>query len=299
MSVPFLEKYIHRAHTCAHLVYLFGLYTALLWLSDQTLGDQQPGFSTTTGLLGLMYLFKDVCLAPALRCRTSVIRVVLLCQLPSVVFGFPHCTRKLVESASSDRHKEVFTNGEDASMFLGRRLLYNQFDFEMFVPGNLERECYEELCNYEEAREIFEDHDTTMGFWKEYSTKDSNASQAVKVDVVGLLTGVISAGIFLVIFGLLGYYLYTSKCDPKRHCPVSAVDHECRNTSIISRRTEEFPLYPISTPLVPEEGGLPSYEQALALGDPSNVLPPPPYPGTVMDSKVFKKSLSIPASHEF
>uniref|UniRef100_M3ZVN5 Protein Z, vitamin K-dependent plasma glycoprotein b n=1 Tax=Xiphophorus maculatus TaxID=8083 RepID=M3ZVN5_XIPMA len=36
----------------------------------------------------------------------------------------------------------------------------NQFLLEEILQGNLERECYEELCNYEEAREVFEDDDS-------------------------------------------------------------------------------------------------------------------------------------------
>lgn len=56
----------------------------------------------------------------------------------------------------------VFVDEEDANLFLGRQLLFNRFDFEMFVPGNLERECYEEICNYEEAREVFENVPDTV-----------------------------------------------------------------------------------------------------------------------------------------
>lgn len=56
----------------------------------------------------------------------------------------------------------VFVEEGEANSFLGRRLLYNRFDFEMFVPGNLERECYEEVCNYEEAREVFENIPQTV-----------------------------------------------------------------------------------------------------------------------------------------
>lgn len=56
----------------------------------------------------------------------------------------------------------VFIAEGDANSFLGRQLLFNRFDFEMFVPGNLERECYEEVCNYEEAREVFENTPATV-----------------------------------------------------------------------------------------------------------------------------------------
>lgn len=56
----------------------------------------------------------------------------------------------------------VFVDEGDANAFLGRHLLFNRFDFEIFVPGNLERECYEEVCNYEEAREVFENTPATV-----------------------------------------------------------------------------------------------------------------------------------------
>lgn len=56
----------------------------------------------------------------------------------------------------------VFVDEGDAHSFLSRQLLLNRFDFELFVPGNLERECYEEVCNYEEAREVFENIPATV-----------------------------------------------------------------------------------------------------------------------------------------
>lgn len=56
----------------------------------------------------------------------------------------------------------VFVDEGDANSFLGRHLLFNRFDFEIFVPGNLERECYEERCSYEEAREVFENIPATV-----------------------------------------------------------------------------------------------------------------------------------------
>lgn len=51
---------------------------------------------------------------------------------------------------------------QSANSFLSRSLLYNHLDFELVVPGDMERECREEQCNYEEAREIFEDDTLTV-----------------------------------------------------------------------------------------------------------------------------------------
>ena len=46
---------------------------------------------------------------------------------------------------------------KEANNFLTRKLLANSvFHFEEAQQGNLERECYEEQCSYEEAREVFE-----------------------------------------------------------------------------------------------------------------------------------------------
>ncbi|XP_023365830.1 transmembrane gamma-carboxyglutamic acid protein 4 [Otolemur garnettii] len=93
----------------------------------------------------------------------------LLSHLPMVTLAFPHCIRSSKDSKHVGR--EVFTSKEEANFFIHRRLLYNRFDLELFTPGDLERECNEELCNYEEAREIFVDEDKTMTFWQEYSIK--------------------------------------------------------------------------------------------------------------------------------
>lgn len=35
--------------------------------------------------------------------------------------------------------------------------------FEELKSGNLERECMEEICDHEEAREVFESDDKTVG----------------------------------------------------------------------------------------------------------------------------------------
>lgn len=228
-------------------------------------------------------------------CQTMFTFLVLLSQLPIVTFAFPHCTRSPTESGHAG--KEVFTSKEEANFFIHRRLLYNRFDLEFFTPGDLERECKEELCNYEEAREIFVDEDKTMTFWQEYSIKgpttESDANRE-KIDVMGLLTGLIAAGVFLVIFGLVGYYLCITKCNRQRHPGSSATYVRGRHaSSIIFRRPEEAVFSP--SPPSPEDTGLPSYEQVVALTRKHSVSPPPPYSGPAKGFRVFKKSMSLPS----
>jgi len=55
----------------------------------------------------------------------------------------------------------VFLDEESAKGLLARRRRANSA-FEEFRQGNLERECIEERCDMEEAREIFENDEKTV-----------------------------------------------------------------------------------------------------------------------------------------
>ncbi|XP_068458101.1 uncharacterized protein [Clinocottus analis] len=66
----------------------------------------------------------------------------------------------------------VFLEGEAASQVLTRQRRANSL-FEEMKQGNMERECLEEHCNYEEAREIFEDKEKTDKFWAKYIDGDA------------------------------------------------------------------------------------------------------------------------------
>nr|XP_012621013.1 coagulation factor X [Microcebus murinus] len=65
----------------------------------------------------------------------------------------------------------VFIDRERASNVLARVRRANSF-LEEVKKGNLERECWEETCSYEEAREVFEDTDKTNEFWNKYKDGD-------------------------------------------------------------------------------------------------------------------------------
>uniref|UniRef100_A0A3B5MCM3 Coagulation factor IX n=1 Tax=Xiphophorus couchianus TaxID=32473 RepID=A0A3B5MCM3_9TELE len=56
----------------------------------------------------------------------------------------------------------VLLSEKTADSFLKRHKRENTGRFEEFLPGNLERECIEEKCNLEEAREIFENDEKTL-----------------------------------------------------------------------------------------------------------------------------------------
>ncbi|XP_018522678.1 prothrombin [Lates calcarifer] len=61
----------------------------------------------------------------------------------------------------------VFLSSQRAAQVLVRSRRANQL-FEELKPGNLERECVEEICDHEEAREVFEQPVKTENFWKTY-----------------------------------------------------------------------------------------------------------------------------------
>ncbi|KAL6076772.1 hypothetical protein STEG23_002036 [Scotinomys teguina] len=63
----------------------------------------------------------------------------------------------------------VFLPASEANRVLVRWRRAGSYLLEEIFEGNLEKECYEEVCNYEEAREVFEDDIMTENFWKQYS----------------------------------------------------------------------------------------------------------------------------------
>ncbi|CAN9498313.1 unnamed protein product [Ophioblennius macclurei] len=66
----------------------------------------------------------------------------------------------------------VFMEQHEANSVLHRWRRANTGFLEELKKGNLERECIEEICDYEEAREVFEDDDKTRQFWLTYDRRD-------------------------------------------------------------------------------------------------------------------------------
>ncbi|XP_077968616.1 hepatocyte growth factor receptor-like [Styela clava] len=87
---------------------------------------------------------------------------------------------------------------EEANSFLSRKLKANTaLHFEETKQGNLERECYEEVCSHEEAREVFEFDTIGLNkFWAQYTGQSDEASQD---NIVGVIIG--------IMFGVLGFII--------------------------------------------------------------------------------------------
>ncbi|CAH6787049.1 Proz [Phodopus roborovskii] len=62
----------------------------------------------------------------------------------------------------------VFLPASEANKVLVRWKRAGSYLLEEIFEGNLEKECYEEICSYEEAREVFENDIKTEVFWRRY-----------------------------------------------------------------------------------------------------------------------------------
>lgn len=165
-------------------------------------------------------------------------------------------------SAISGRAPGAVSLGrQEASSFLSRSLLYNKWDFELVVRDNLERECIEELCSYEEAREVFEDTVQTDIFWKDYTE-----GYAPPVDVSGLCAGIVALVVSAIIAAVLIVYCCKARLKSGRAQSVVRMAGDGRPAA------EMVPLSGIVAP------GLPSYNEALTRSG-QHDLPPPPYSG--------------------
>ncbi|KAJ8344200.1 hypothetical protein SKAU_G00315290 [Synaphobranchus kaupii] len=76
----------------------------------------------------------------------------------------------------------VFLDRQSASQVFVRARRANSF-LEEVKPGNQERECFEEICNKEEAHEVFEKTELTTIFWNKY--EDCNGTDVPR-DTDGL-----------------------------------------------------------------------------------------------------------------
>ncbi|XP_023375150.1 vitamin K-dependent protein C isoform X2 [Otolemur garnettii] len=70
----------------------------------------------------------------------------------------------------------VFTSSEHAHQVLRLHKRANTF-LEELRPSSLERECTEEICDFEEAKEIFQNVDDTLAFWSKYVDGDQCAAR--------------------------------------------------------------------------------------------------------------------------
>ncbi|XP_004381872.1 transmembrane gamma-carboxyglutamic acid protein 2 [Trichechus manatus latirostris] len=189
---------------------------------------------------------------------------------PSLLLLYLGLTTCLDTSPSGEQDQEVFLDSPKAQNFLSSQSRIpraNHWDLELLTPGNLERECLEERCSWEEAREFFEDDTQTKHFWETYIYNGKGGHG--RADIAGLAVGLTSGVLLIVLAGLGAFWcLHYRRGRGQHSCPQEAV--------IISPLNPPSSLGP-PTPLPPPPPpGLPTYEQALEASGVHDA-PPPPY----------------------
>lgn len=86
----------------------------------------------------------------------------------------------------------------DAAHSVLRRLRRANSLLEEMKQGNIQRECREEICTYEEAREAFENDEKTNRFWEEY-VQESNPSGGLDSVVAGVKSLYLIVPLLLVV----------------------------------------------------------------------------------------------------
>lgn len=200
--------------------------------------------------------------------QTSVLLLLQACAVSVAHILMP----RKQGGASIQAEQSVFLGDESAHNFLGRRLLYNNWDLEVLTPDNLERECNEEICSYEEARECFENDQLTKQFWDKYphNGKGGDSASVKNIDVAALVAGLTGAILVLIMIAVVAMYCmkYRAKQRQRSRAPASLV-------GVVPPTAEGVPLT-VLPGMGPDAPGLPSYEEALEASGTYDA-PPPPY----------------------
>ncbi|XP_032431605.1 coagulation factor VII-like [Xiphophorus hellerii] len=105
---------------------------------------------------------------------SKMARVFLLVFIVGLQLGIPGASAEITE----DNTETVFISQQKAHVVLKRQRRFNSGRLEeVLQKANLERECREEQCTMEEAREWFEDDEKTMQFWSLYTDGDQCESK--------------------------------------------------------------------------------------------------------------------------
>ncbi|XP_038672809.1 coagulation factor X [Scyliorhinus canicula] len=132
------------------------------------------------------------------------------------MFGCYCClTLLMLMGSTGDVTSSVFYQKSKANRVLRIQKRSNWF-WEEMKPGSLERECYEESCSFEEAKEIYKSRERTMEFW--FSYKSLNPCKSSPCHNGGLCK--------------ILEYRYICLCPPLwkgEHCEIENLDCEYKN----------------------------------------------------------------------
>ncbi|KAG7260198.1 hypothetical protein CRUP_015349, partial [Coryphaenoides rupestris] len=94
-----------------------------------------------------------------------------------------------------------FLDDKDAHSILRRFPRANGF-LEEFWQGDIERECGEESCSFEEANEVFENKERTMEFWKTrsvYTVSSNSEGASERADTVYMVVPLLGVALLIII----------------------------------------------------------------------------------------------------
>ncbi|XP_043928341.1 transmembrane gamma-carboxyglutamic acid protein 1 [Protopterus annectens] len=130
----------------------------------------------------------------------------------------------------------VFLSANDANTVLRRNPRAN-YAFEEIKQGNIERECMEELCTYEEAREAFENNEKTKEFWKDYEKglKGNSSETDGHFYTMYLLAPLLTSFVLIILILFLIWRCHFQKGTLRRAAYSSQVQRvgSNQNTSVV------------------------------------------------------------------
>ncbi|XP_034002599.1 transmembrane gamma-carboxyglutamic acid protein 1 [Trematomus bernacchii] len=193
----------------------------------------------------------------------------------------------------------------DAAHSVLHRLRRANFLLEEMKQGNIQRECREEICTYEEAREAFENDEKTRRFWEEY-VRESSPSGGLETVVGGVHSLYLIVPLLLVVLIIVAVAITVWRCHSRKRSqrsPSLGHSHHDHVLSVVSMdhwgrdfhqgdhselSVHSSPAYPGSEP-TSGRGGTgdppPSYEEAVGHTDVQiETEPPPQYEDIVNNS---------------
>ncbi|KAJ8266902.1 hypothetical protein GJAV_G00135960 [Gymnothorax javanicus] len=93
---------------------------------------------------------------------------------------------------------QAFLNQKDAHSILKRFPRANGF-LEELRQDNIQRECVEESCSFEEAKEVFENKELTMEFWKKYTESGRRESRSERTETVYMVVPLLGVALLIII----------------------------------------------------------------------------------------------------
>ncbi|XP_010865072.1 transmembrane gamma-carboxyglutamic acid protein 1 [Esox lucius] len=130
----------------------------------------------------------------------------------------------------------VFVQSDQANSVLKRLRRDNSYLLEEIRQGNIQRECREEICTYEEAREAFENDEKTQRFWDEY-VRESSPSGGLQSVVGGVHSLYLILPLLLVLLLIAAVAVTVWRCHSRKRSergPALGHSHRDPTLSVVS-----------------------------------------------------------------